>query len=77
MPWERGCQQPAAESGVNDYAYSLTQTQNRPQSPYDFDHFEFISLGPYDSLFDSDHVFRRPGPPLIEWHGHCQIGYRS
>ena len=40
-----------------------------------------IFLGPYDSLFDSEGVFRRPERLIPErWgfgkYGHCQIGYR-
>ena len=35
-----------------------------------------IFLGPYDSLFDSEGVFRRPERWGFGKYGHCQIGYR-
>ena len=36
-----------------------------------------IFLGPYDSLFDSEGVFRRPERWGFGKYGHCQIGYHS
>ena len=35
----------------------------------------FTVLSAYDSLFDSEGIFERPGSQGLGKYGHCQIGY--
>ena len=59
-------------------AFFFTQTQS-DQNPHTksalFSTLSSTFLGPYDSLFDSEGIFRRPESWGFGKYGHCQIGY--
>ena len=56
----------------------FTQTQS-DQNPHTksalFSTLSSTFLGPYDTLFDSEGIFRRPESWGFGKYGHCQIGY--
>ena len=56
--------------------FTQTQSDQNPHTKWAlFSTLSSTFLSAYDSLFDSEGIFERPGPQGLGKYGHCQIGY--